>query len=169
MTKDNALFTSEENADFVEMFVQCGVRFVIVGGVAVKHFCPKREVDDLDLIIDPTQVNAVRVVHVLNDFCPGHTIAPESLVGPGKQIALKRHCLLIKPINIDLLTPRIETRDFDSLWNTAITGQLRNLEVLIPSLDSLLELKRHAATTDIDPERRKKHMKDVVCLEKLAV
>jgi len=43
------------------------------------------------------------------------------------------------------------------------------VKVLLPSLYSLLILKRHAAETDADPDRREKHRKDVVCLENLAV
>jgi hypothetical protein len=160
---DTVLYTFGPNADFVEALLKCGVRFLVVGGLAVKYFCPEREVHDLDLMIDPTTENAELFVRVLDLFCPGHGLAPSSLAAPGKQLPLKNHLFL------DVLTPRIETPTFDALWKTAVSARLYQLNVMLPSRESLLTLKRHAAETDADLERRKKHQKDVMCLEKLAV
>jgi hypothetical protein len=159
MHDDATLHTWGPNIEFVEALLSCNVRFLIIGGLAVKYFCPEREVDDLDLMIEPTLDNAKRFVQVLDRFSPNHGLAPSSLVGPGKQLSLKNYLFL------DVLTPRTETSSFDVLWKTAVSVRLDWLTVLLPSRNSLLELKRHAAKTDSDPERREKHQKDVSCLE----
>lgn len=163
MSNDTVLHTFGGNVDFVSALLGCSARFLIIGGLAVKYFCPEREVDDLDVLIDPTLENAQRVVSVLDRFCPGHGLSATALAGPGKQLPLKKHLYL------DVLTPREETPDFEALWKTAIPAQLFQLKVMLPSLSSLMTLKRHAADTDTDPERRERHRKDVLCLEKLAV
>lgn len=163
MSNNTVLHTFGGNVDFVSALLGCDARFLIVGGLAVKYFYPEREVDDLDVLIDPTLENAQRVVTVLDRFCPGHGLAATALAGPGKQLPLKKH------LNLDVLTPREETPDFEALWKTAIPAQLFHLKVMLPSLSSLITLKRHAADTDADPARRERHRKDVLCLEKLAV
>ena len=163
VNNDKVLHTFGPNANFVEALLDSGARFLIVGGLAVKYFCPEREVDDLDVLIDPNPENAQRIVDVLDRFCPGHGVIPARLASPGTQLPLKRHLYL------DVLTPRAETPDFEELWRTAIPARLSRFQVMLPCRDSLLALKRHAADTDADPVRREKHRKDVLCLEKLAV
>ena len=164
LSNDTTLYAFGANVDFVGALLGSGVRFLIVGGLAVKHFCPEREVDDLDVMIDPTLENTERVIKVLDRFCPGHVLAAASLAGPGKQIPLKTHLLYL-----DVLTPRTETPDFEALWKTAVPARLFQLNLMLPSLNSLLALKRYAAETDADSKRREKHLKDVVCLQKLVI
>jgi len=52
------LFVFGANSDLVAALSDCGVRFLVIGGLAVKLYVPSREVDDLDLLVEQTAENA---------------------------------------------------------------------------------------------------------------
>ena len=52
------LTTSGPNKSLLTAFNDCKVKYMVVGGLAVKYYCANREVDDLDLIVSPTMKNA---------------------------------------------------------------------------------------------------------------
>ena len=53
------------NGELLAEFNRQGVRFLIVGSVAVHHHAPERKYDDLDILIDPSPLNAGRCVTAL--------------------------------------------------------------------------------------------------------
>ncbi len=48
------LHTSHMNGRLLRVLNRHEVEYLVVGGLAVKYYWPQREVDDLDLLIDPT-------------------------------------------------------------------------------------------------------------------
>jgi hypothetical protein len=42
------------NEQIVREFLSVGVEFIVVGGLAVAWYCPDRQADDMDLLVNPT-------------------------------------------------------------------------------------------------------------------
>jgi len=160
MSIDNVLRTSRGNVDFVAAMLEAEARFLVVGGLAVSFYCPEREVDDLDLLIEPTMSNAKLVLGALSRFVPSHGLFPKQLGDLGKHISLKPH------LNGDLLTPTKTYPSFESMWASSVPARLAHLEVRLPSRQSLLAMKREASDSDDDEVSRAKDARDVMSLEK---
>jgi hypothetical protein len=54
--------------DFLSLCLSHEVRFMVIGGYAVVHYSRPRYTGDLDLWVDASEENAVRVVAALRDF-----------------------------------------------------------------------------------------------------
>jgi len=59
------LITFGGNDRLLSKLLECGVRFLVVGGLAVRFYIPDREVDDLDLLIEQSGENADRFFNAL--------------------------------------------------------------------------------------------------------
>lgn len=128
------LFTLGANHDFVDTLVRADARFLIVGGLAVKFYVPEREVDDLDLLIDPCESNASKVLAALSNPILRHSITIEQLTQPKKiQVPVKIHYYM------DILTPGPDL-DFTEAWNAACEARLGNTLVRVASIATLLQL-----------------------------
>lgn len=60
------------------------VRFMVVGGLGVQHYCPERVAADLDVLIESSETNATGVAYALDKI--GFTMQPETvrlLFAPG--------------------------------------------------------------------------------------
>lgn len=60
------------------------VRFMVVGGLGVQHYCPERVAADLDVLIESSETNATGVAYALDKI--GFTMQPEMvrlLFAPG--------------------------------------------------------------------------------------
>jgi predicted nucleotidyltransferase len=86
--------------EFLQLLNDRQVEYLLVGGYAVAYYGYPRATGDIDfwLAIDPA--NAVRVVHVLNDFGFGSSdITPDTFLQINKIIQMG-----VPPIRIDLFT-----------------------------------------------------------------
>ena len=54
--------------DFLSLCLSHDVRFMVIGGYAVVHYSRPRYTGDLDLWIDGSLENAIRIVAVLREF-----------------------------------------------------------------------------------------------------
>jgi len=50
----NQLHTFGGNTALLESLTQHGVRFLVMGGLALHHHAPERQGDDLDLVVEQT-------------------------------------------------------------------------------------------------------------------
>jgi len=119
------------NSDFVQALTAEEVRVIVVGGLAVHYYCPERAVDDLDLLIEPTEHAGSVVLNVLVRFNDAASFRPEDLAKPNRQYRQKR------ALYLDLLTPRAE-EDFDALWSRALPTSLNRVPVRVAALQDLL-------------------------------
>jgi hypothetical protein len=140
------------NGNFVAALAQEGARFIIIGGLAVKFYCPDRVVDDLDILIDPTLGNAQAVRRVLLCFGLRPQFSVQDLAGPKKHLPLRNFLYL------DLLTPDTET-SFDDLLADAQPASLNGVVVHVASARTLLSMKEVGAR-----DGREKDARDVVRL-----
>lgn len=113
------------NAELLAKLVARNARFVIVGSAAVKFYLPEREVDDLDLLVDPILTNAETIVDAINSSgipCP---CEPSALTNPRAQLSIKNYYYL------DIITPDSSTT-FGHVWATAIEGKVEYQWTPIP-------------------------------------
>jgi hypothetical protein len=107
---------------------------MIVGGLAVKYYVPDREVDDLDILIEPSRDTAAKVLAALFSPLLRHNITVDQLTQPKKsQISVKTDFYL------DILTPG-PTLEFGHEWAMAQQATLGATPVRIASIETLFKL-----------------------------
>jgi hypothetical protein len=149
------LHTFHRNADFVSALIKHQVDFLIVGGMAVKAYRCRDVVEDLDLMLNPSDANVQRLLHALHDLGLNVPWPAKRLSKPNVQIPLKRD------FNLDVLTPP-DGIDYKSLKQRSETACINNIPVYVVSRTDLIELKR-IALTRVQNEVAK-HQRDLECL-----
>lgn len=148
------LFTFHLNDALVTALLQQEVRFLVVGGFAVKLYAPEREADDLDLMVEQTPENATRLFQTFGHLGITPEFSKELISGPSErpqQLALKMGYYA------DLVTTGREV-EFETEWNMASEARLGTSQVRVASRDLLIRQKKKAG--------REKDLKDVVLLER---
>lgn len=144
------------NEDLVRHLLVAEVEFVVIGGLAISWYCPDRQADDMDLLVNPTEENSVRIAKALDDLgLEGHL--PDSFVTLGRQVTLKQHHYA------ELLTPEKDGPQYSEISASAVPGKLFGMPVRIASVQSLVGLKRRAL--DAANRQREKHMSDLALLQ----
>jgi len=101
----------QEWNEFLRLLKHHGVRFVLVGGLAVGIHGHERYTKDLDLLVDPSEANARRLGKALVEF--GFTVTGRAwrrLTKPYQILTLG-----VEPVRIDVLTS-IGGVAFRSVW-----------------------------------------------------
>ena len=150
---DDSLWSSGDNSPLIQAFIDADVEFIVVGGLAVAWYWPERLADDMDLLINPTVENSVRVMKILRSQCL-QIDEKTSFVREGLQVPLKtRHYA-------ELLTPKNQGESFMQSAAKAIQGKLFNFPVLIAAKETLISMKSFAdGTTDPLLEKHRRDLK----------
>jgi len=146
------------NEDFLALLsslLDAEVKFLVIGAYAVGVHGRPRATKDLDVWVEATPDNAVRVLAALKEFgapIGDLTAADLDHVGTGFKMG-------IPPRRIDILT-QIEGITFEQAWPTRIEGRFA-ADVACPVIgfDALVQNKRAAG--------RPQDLADVAALEKL--
>ena len=105
--------------DFKELlasFTARNVEYIVVGGYALAFHGAPRMTGDLDLLVNPTQANAGRVLQALADFGFGSlNLTTDDLTKPEQVIQLGS-----PPFRVDLITSLSGVP-----WERALRGSLR--------------------------------------------
>jgi hypothetical protein len=97
--------------EFLRLLTQHGVRFVMVGGLAVGVHGHERYTKDLDLLVEPSEANARRLGSALTEFGFAATgRAWRRLTRPYQILTLG-----VEPVRIDVLTS-ISGVGFRAVW-----------------------------------------------------
>lgn len=156
---DNLICTGSNEA-IVRAFERFGVDFLVVGGLAIAWYCPSRQADDMDLLVNPTPDNSVKVSIALGSLGLSG-FGPESFSRPGVQAQLKpRHYA-------DIITPARDGISFEDVADDCVAGKLFGTPVRIPSAASLIRLKEGAAAAT--EKELLKHRQDIALLREHAV
>ena len=149
MVKDRRLYTFGQNIELLKQLNAHGIRYLLVGGLAVSWYCPSRQAEDMDLLVDPDPVNAEKLERVLSQW----GLTSEKMDGPGLQIVMK----MIH--NADLLTPPTQWPNFAEI--SANSGKCAVESELVPvaAVRSLIRLKEIACLAQ--PGNAKKHVSDI--------
>ena len=143
------------NENIVRSLRDAGAKFVVVGGLAVAWHCRERQADDMDLLVDPTTENSVRIHKAL--ACLGLTgFGPESFARLGLQVSLKQN------YHADLLTPEAGGLSYLEIESAAVDAMLFGFPVRVASVSTLLQMKSRAA---MDESHRQKHETDIALLK----
>lgn len=132
--RGRTLHTFGSNRDLLEAFNSYSVEYIVVGGLAVRYYDRTREVDDLDLQINPTVVNAQRTIDALKSLGVGIEFDAQQLAGPKKQIPVKH------TYYADIVTPAANFR-FDDALAAAHDVIVNGVPVRLASRETLVELK----------------------------
>lgn len=146
---------SDDFRDLLSALSDADARFLVVGGYAVGVHGRPRATKDLDVWVEPTRVNAERVLAALADFgAPAGELTAEELATPGTGFMMGR-----PPTRIDLLT-RISGVEFAAAWRRAVVAELApGCSCRVLSIDDLIMNKRAAG--------RPQDLADVDALERL--
>jgi len=125
--------------DFLSLCLSHEVRFMIIGGYAVVHYSRPRYTGDLDLWVDASLDNAVRVVATLHDFGLAGPDVTAEMITDQKQIIR----MGFEPMRLELFT-RIPGLDFADCYPRRV--EVKTGSLIIPFL-SLEDLKTNKRTT----------------------
>lgn len=135
---DKGLLTFGANQELVEALDRAGARFIIIGGLAVQFHVPDRQVDDLDVLIEPTLQTANAVIAALSSNpMVTHCITVEELTQPKRQVCAKTY------FYADILTPG-PNMVFKDHWAQAHDARIGVTPVKVASVTTLLELLSHS-------------------------
>ncbi|HEY6281663.1 MAG TPA: hypothetical protein VIW72_07740 [Burkholderiales bacterium] len=124
-----------------------------MGGLAVQFYVPDRQVDDLDILIDPSQETAAKVIAALSSPLFHHSITVEQLT------QLKRIQVPVKiDFYLDILTPGPEI-DFAQEWTLAREAKLGATPVRVAAIETLLKL--------LSGSQEPKHIRDIELLKRV--
>lgn len=130
------------------------VRYVVIGGIAaVLHGVP-RVTFDLDLLIEATEENAVRLLAALSEA----RLGTASLTSPER--VLENEITIFKDrirIDVQTETPGLE---FDQAWSQSISMQHQGVDFFVVCVDDLVAAKE-ASGREVD-------LSDVSVLRSLA-
>jgi len=135
------------------------VRYLIVGAYAVAFHARPRATKDIDVLVDPTAVNAKRVILALQDFLgsalPNVTV--EKLTNPRTLVVLG-----VAPVRIDLLTSIDGVPSFGAAWKRRAAGLFGATQTQYLSLADLI------ASKSATPSSRLQDKADLVHLQRVA-
>jgi predicted nucleotidyltransferase len=147
---------------------RAGVRYLVVGGVAVVLHGHLRTTADLDLVIQLQRENVLRAMRALDEleYRPRAPVPAEAFADSGlRQQWIREKGLSVfslwspshPTLEIDLFVA--EPFDFDAVYSSALRVPLEKAEVTVIALDDLIALKRQVG--------RPRDLEDVAALELL--
>ena len=156
--------------DLIALLNEHKVKYLVVGGYAVARHAQPRATKDLDILIQPTRRNAVKVYAALVEFgAPLRTRAAldDELHTPAQQLTAKHfedrgawYTMGIPPVAIDIL-PEIPGVEFNAAWknrSTLVVDHATGLPAHFISADDLIAAKLAAGRprdlADVDELRK---------------
>src|SRR5688572_15539764 len=110
--------------DFTELlsaFNAHNVRYLIVGGYAVSFHAQPRATKDIDVLIDPSEVNTKAVYAALAQFgAPLEGLSAKDFSEPGSFFRMGT-----PPRMVDIL-PKISGVDFAAAWNRRVESEIED-------------------------------------------
>jgi hypothetical protein len=133
--------------EFIELLNARQVKYLIIGGYAVGFYSRPKFTNDIDVWIDNSLANALKVLQVLKDFgFEELDITTKDLSDPDKVIQLG-----VAPLRIDIITGL--AIDFNSAYKNKTIGNYLGVKTHFISRDHLIKTKKLAG--------RKKDLDDI--------
>jgi hypothetical protein len=160
--------TGGARARVLQALAAGGVRYIVVGGVAVVLHGHLRATLDLDLVLDLEPGNTARALAILDDlgFVPVVPVAAAAFADPAIRASWKRDRNMLvfsmwqerEPgFKVDLFVePPFE---FEQAWQRSVVAKVGDAAVRVVSLADLIDMKRQAG--------RAQDLADVEALERL--
>lgn len=154
---DNLIHTGS-NERLVRALIDADVRFVVIGGLAVAWYCPRRQADDMDLLVEPSPENSTRIARALSPLVGGQ-LTNASFARPGLQVPLKEE------FYAELLTPQADGLSFSDVESTSVCAKLFGMPVRLASVEALLHMKQRAVAAA--EAQRVKHEADIALIKNM--
>ena len=133
---------TRDQAEFLACLKRHDVRAVVVGAHALALHARPRYTKDLDVLIEPSEENARRVVAALDDFGFGALgVQISDLATPGQIVQLGH-----EPNRIDIIT-RISGVTFEEAWRNRIEASYAGEQVYFIGKEDLLRNKEATGRT----------------------
>lgn len=113
------------------------VRYVIIGATAVIAHGHVRLTKDIDIFVEPTKSNIIKVLKALEDF--GYDIHDVTI-----EEALKKKLLFRQYILETDIHPYVEGMSFKHVWKTKMRCPFKGEVTYFASLDDLIRMKKAA-------------------------
>lgn len=143
---------------FVGLLQRHRVRFLIVGAHALAALGRPRYTEDLDIFVEPTRKNAVRICAALRDFGFGVYADVDYFAEPGED--LQGIQLGIEPLRIDVIKS-LPGVSFAEAWRGSVRTSIDGHRVRAIGRKAFLKNKRAAG--------RAKDLSDIGLLEEIGV
>lgn len=153
-TKPRTLQPPQGTERLLTELLSVQVRFMVVGGLGVQHYCPQRAATDLDVLIQSSETNATGVAYALDRV--GFNMQPETvrlLFAPAPR---PQQIKLHPAIPADILTEG-EGFDFMDHWEQSEKAEMLFMSVQVASPQLLIAMKSRSA--------REKDAQDVLLLQ----
>lgn len=145
----NILDIQDQEIPLIEAFNQYGVRYLVIGGTAVRFYGHLRCVNDLDVVVDNSKENARRVYDALTGIIGRQLFTVDDLCRPRQKLTPDYYCL-------NILTS-LDGVEFDEAYRDKVTVTLSGIPIHIISKPHLILSKKVAA--------RAKDFEDIQALE----
>ncbi len=123
--------------DFLKLLKSYEVRYLLIGGYAVIYHGYPRATGDMDIWVDISPENALKLVEVLKEFgFEVPELSPELFLEQGKVIRMG-----LPPVRIELLTS-ISGVSFDECFDSRIIEKMDDVEINIINLEFLKRNKQ---------------------------
>ncbi len=140
--------------DLLRAFAGSGVRFLIVGAHALAVHGRPRATGDLDVWVEPTAANAVKVYRALTVFgAPLDRVSVEDFSRPDTVFQIG-----VIPVRIDILTEISGVPDFVKAYERAVESTIEGVEIRVLGRDDFVQNKRATG--------RKKDLRDIEQIER---
>lgn len=123
--------------EFLNLFNKHKVKYCIIGAFAVAFYAKPRYTKDIDILVEPSNDNARKILRVLREFGFGNlSLSWDDLTTEGNILQLG-----YEPLRIDLLT-KLEGFLFQDIWKNRMTGEYGSEKVYFIGLDDLIRNKK---------------------------
>ena len=122
--------------EFLEVLNRREVLYLVIGAHAMSHWGYTRATGDLDILVQPSTENSLRVAEALREYgAPMKGIAPKDFTKPHQVLQLG-----VAPLRIDILTS-IDGVDEARVFRTSKKGELLGVPVRFINLPDLIKNK----------------------------
>ena len=125
--------------ELLQLLNEFEVRYLIVGGYAVMKYTEPRYTKDLDIWIENSTENSVRVFEALGRF--GAPLESDEITSRIFTEPDVTYQIGVAPVRIDILT-QITAIEFSDAWEKRVQGTIFNTSVSFISRDHLIANKQ---------------------------
>ena len=160
----NFSFTKNQKL-IIEKLNSLHVEYLVIGGIAVKNYYPKRMPKDLDILLPCNLINSLQMALIFRAMRMNenpHRSWEEILVTPGVRLA----CPNQFNVEVDILTS-IDGIDFQSCYSRSNQINMNGLNFKVPSILDLIQMKTISLQSGNSVEAHEKDQQDILILTKL--
>lgn len=140
--------------EFIELLNKNKAKYLVVGGFAFAYHAKPRFTKDIDVFVELSEENSIRIVDTLSQFGFGKMdLDKNAFLEPNQIIQFGN-----SPMRIDIITS-ISGIDFKIAWENRVEGKYGDIPCFFISRDDLIKNKKASA--------RRQDLADVSVLEKM--